>query len=177
MLFALFNFFRIFSSQILCLKYTHFFLMVFWDFREKNCWFITFAGKILLLLDYSCYSSLWRRSILIMLIKNHKYLVNTIKYLVNCCVLTWFILFWINERGTLLLQFINYLFIYYYYLLIIYMLFKMLAASYWYLGPPSGRDCRKSIFTWNELLVGKGAHCLVHSRRAAEAHGHGLVLV
>jgi len=82
------------------------------------------------------------------------------KYLVNYCVLTWFILFWINGRDTLLLQFIK-----------TYVLFRMSFASYWCLEPPSGRDCRESIFATNETkLLWEGACCLVHSRRAAGEH-------
>ena len=97
-LFAIIRFFsHIFFTSLEFQIYAFLFWWPFENFRK--IWremFIMF--KILLLLNYSYYSSLWRRYITHM--KNRKQLNITIKYIVNCCVLfNMFVLFWIIMRG------------------------------------------------------------------------------
>ena len=87
-----------------------------------------------------------------------------IKYLVNCCVLIWFILFW---GGVLLLQFIK-----------TYMLFRIPPAFYWCLGSPSGRDCQESIFgCLKQMIRVRCSLSRLFSVRRRQAHRHGLVLI
>jgi len=88
-----------------------------------------FNDTLHLVILYSC-SSLWRRSYYITRIKNRKQL-----NIVNCCVLTWFMLLSELRGGTLLLQFIK-----------TSMFFRMLPAPYWCLRPPSGRVYRENFW-------------------------------
>jgi len=77
-----------------------------------------------------------------------------------------FVLFWINGRGTLLLQFIK-----------IYMLFRMPPAPYC-LRPPNGRDCQESVFGRLKQVISirkSSLSCSLSARRKW-AYGHELVL-
>jgi len=149
----LFDFFCIFSSQVLSLKHTHFFSDSLWGFSWKEILIYNFFFPAKFYFYWTILATrVYEGGIYyITRMKNRKQL-----NIVNCCVLIWFILFWINGRSILLLQFIK-----------TYMLFRILLPLL--LTRLGSSSSRKSIFGRLKWLVWEEV-CLVHSRRAADEH-------